>query len=828
MIQKFCLDCHDASANEGDINLEVLEHLDRVGSSEKIDGGTLALAKRAMELIRFGAMPPEDSEVPTPDERKRLVELMHGTSFAAICDLVPRPGKVTVRRLNRLEYNFTVSDLFEQRMSPADSFPSDEVGAGFDNNGDVLSLPPMLFEKYMAAADDISRRVILDPRDVPHLEVSVPSDRIVVEGDVKNGSFYGRFLKDDAYAWMEFETPLAGQYTVTFRGGRSQKEYAPAADVNADKSDSSDSKKESKQQEWKQRFAIYNAQGKLLTGASFGYYGGSGRSDSETFRFDLPKGLNRLIVVPVDHQYLGDNKTSDGLAETFAGLDELTAARLEAGRRSLDQSLKVADRSGWQADYPAMVRSLEISGPNQTPRYLYPPSHFKIIKGFPPRRRGKFADVERAASRGLGPFMRRAFRGPVDDQTVQRYAGLVREATDRGESYERGMQIAVAAVLVSPRFLFRIESPAAIFDSGSVRFDEDERSVPLNDYQIATRLAYFLWSSTPDDRLLQLAHDGKLRDEQRLRWEVQRMLKDEKSDRLATTFAEQWLGLRNLNDLQPDTSAFPEFDDQIREDMLTETRRVFLHALRENESVVDLLDQPKTFLNERLAKYYGIDGVRGEAFQRVDLSDSSRRGLLSHASILTLTSYPTRTSPVLRGKWILENVLGTPPPDPPAGVPELEAADPDVLSKPLRDQLAIHRADPGCAGCHRVMDQLGFGFESFDAIGRMRPAVDSSGELPGGKVFKNPAELTGLLKREYSRQFATTFTHRLMTFALGRELTPQDDCVIQQIVDDVTKKDPSNSYRMQDVIFGIVMSRPFRYFDLPEDVKIPSRSATSE
>jgi hypothetical protein len=391
-------------------------------------------------------------------------------------------------------------------------------------------------------------------------------------------------------------------------------------------------------------------------------------------------------------------------------------------------------------------------------------------------------------------------------------------------SFHRGMQVALTGLLVSPQFLFRVELP-----EDGVKPDENGE-FRLSSVQLASRLSYFLWSSTPDETLLKAAREGKLNDEKELMRQVDRMLADPKSRSLATEFASQWLGLRNLSGIQRDAERFPSFDASLLNSMSTETERLFSHLLRENRAVGELLDADYTFINSELAKFYGIPWDNGplkdasnDGFQRVSLASSPRRGVLTHASVLTLTSYPTRTSPVQRGKWILESVLGTPPPDPPPNVPELEQVNaPEGTS--VREQLAIHRENPSCASCHKVMDQLGFGFEEFDAIGQYRgdEKVDASGELPGGRKFAGGQELARILRSTESSRFALTVSERVLAFALGRELSPDDRCVTDKIVED----NKSNDYRLADLVKSVVRSRPFQYFH-PDRVSVAAATTVT-
>ncbi len=499
--------------------------------------------------------------------------------------------------------------------------------------------------------------------------------------------------------------------------------------------------------------------------------------------------------------------------ETLAPLDRperLTDDQIKIGRDQLGNPLTV-DRDATPDDATLMVRRIHVEGPVEFAQSQYPPSHAQILKRVAPKRDDHYRDVDESAFACLKPLTERVFRGPVNDDVVRRYVQLVKQATDRGESYHRGMQIAVTALLVSPNFLFRTEVPA-----DGVKLTEFG-DYELTDYQLATRLAYFLWSSTPDDELLRLAKESKLRNESTLKKQVARMIADPRSSSLTTEFAGQWFGFRNLMSVERDMERFPAFTPSLASSMIEESNRFFRHILLNNLPVTDLLNADYTFVNKPLADFYGLpweaaDDKSTDAsqeFRQVSLSTTPRRGLLTQASVLTLTSYPTRTSPVQRGKWILENILGTPAPEPPPNVPELEQTKVEQATS-VRKQLEQHRANPSCASCHRVMDDLGFGFEQFNAIGQFLndSTIDSSGELPGGRKFSGGMELATILKTTEASQFAATTTGKLLGFAIGRELSPNDRCIVDKIVDENKPTD----YRLADLITSVVLSRPFRYF----------------
>ena len=438
-----------------------------------------------------------------------------------------------------------------------------------------------------------------------------------------------------------------------------------------------------------------------------------------------------------------------------------------------------------------------VEGPIDLNRDQLPDVHKRFVTAYP----SDETSVTVAATKVLQPFISRAFRRLVTAEETAPYANLVDLAVSRGERYEQGLQVALSAVLVSPQFLFRIER--------SAEPDNPKKVVELNDYQLASRLSYFIWSSTPDDELLALAFDGRLSKPEILRGQVKRMLADPRSQGLVDGFANQWLNLRNLEDVTPDPNVFPGFNDELKVAMQRETELFFKTVMDDDLPVTAFLTGKFTWVNEQLASHYGIDGVSGEEFQRVSLNDTQRAGVITQGSILTLTSNPNRTSPVKRGKWIMENILGTAPPDPPADVPEIEAAKESLPDASFREQLELHRESPVCASCHRSMDPLGFGFENFDAVGRWRTKdgefeIDASGKLPEGGDFAGPMELIEILEKQKA-QFADSLARKMLVFALGRGLEYYDECVIKEITTEMEKQE----YRFSSLVLGIVTSDAF-------------------
>jgi len=772
LVERFCLECHNANYQEAELDLSPLADLAHAEAHPDV-------WSRALQMVRFGAMPPEDAELPTDSQRRSMGDAIDQAVYQVTCDLQPKSGRVTARRLNRVEYNRTVSDLFAMEIDLTRDFPSDEVGGGFDNNADVLAMPPMLFEKYLDAAEKVATTVLFDPAQLKKESLEMSGERIVITGEGATESFYGRLFPKESFAWVEFELTVPGVYRVRLVGSAASKERGPQAVV------------------------VYDMQGQPLFSEAF-KHADDGGSHTATFSHEFAAGKTRLIVATID-EVPKDIKQ----LPPFPVAERLDDAAIAAGREQFDKSLEVNRKIDWEA-MSFVFRKLSVEGPSDFPQDALPPSQSLIAKRVASLRGDRYVEVDRAAKACLEPLLERAFRGPVDDATVDRYVGLVVAATNRGASYHRGLQDAITAMLVSPQFLFRVELPAPDAQA------EESGEVRLNDYQLATRLSYFLWSSMPDDELLRLAKEQKLRDPQILQSQIDRMLRSPKAESLAQQFAAQWLGLRNLEGMPRDESIFPQYDAKLVQSMAGETERLFSHVLRENRPVGELLDADYTFLDQRLADHYAIklaaDDLPAEAFRRVSLVDSPRRGVLTHASVLTLTSYPTRTSPVQRGKWILESVLGTPAPEPPPNVPELEADKTATANLSVREQLAKHRASPSCASCHRVMDQLGFGFEDFDAIGRYRSGagIDASGELPGGRTFNGGKDLALTLRKTESARFAMTVTEKLLAFGLGRELSPTDRCMTEQIASHCE----ANDYPMADLVKQVVASRAFQYFQV--------------
>jgi hypothetical protein len=724
VVLKYCTACHgDAKATSG-VNFQQYKTHAQVLKNRMIWEGV------ARELNSH-AMPPKGLPQPTDAERKKIVTWVTTTFAAADCGL-KNPGRVTMRRLNRAEYNNTMRDLMFVDLRPADQFPSDDVGYGFDNIGDVLSMSPLLMEKYLAAADKVVRTAVIAPEDRTGPVVRLDPRRNSITGGGQPRDRQGVLFAGNGQIEFRHNFPKDGEYSIRIKAWEQHAgtEFAKA-DVSLD--------------------------GQKLT------------------TLEIKAAENNAQIYPVK-------------AQVKAGPHAIAIAFLNDYHKADDPNPKNRDRN-------MGIDWVEVMGPSESDPNNLPESHRKLLG---PKRPNE--DDKAYATRTLTDFARRAYRRPVTNDEVQRLTRYVDLAQKEGESLERGIQLGMTAALASPNFLFRVEADPQ--GMGRERL--------LNDWELASRLSYFLWSSMPDDELARLAQAGQLQKGVNLANQVKRMLRDPRSKAFAENFGGQWLTLRNLANINPDPARFPTFNENLRADMLKETELFFNSIVTEDRSILEFLDARYTFLNERLAKHYGIDGITGEEFKRVDLTTDRRGGILTQASILTLTSNPTRTSPVKRGKWVLEQILGTPPPPPPPNVPELEVDTNKKLEGTLRQQMVQHREDPLCASCHSRMDPIGFGFENYTAIGQWRDEengvkIDPADMLASGRRFSGPQELVGLLKGNKDL-FARSLVEKMLTYAMGRGVEPSDRCNLDAMAMDVAKK----GYKFSALVMEVIESDPFR------------------
>jgi cytochrome c553 len=682
--------------------------------------------ERILQKIRTGEMPPKGMPRPAQPQVEALMGYVQGEFEKADKLVKPDPGRVTARRLNRVEYTNTIRDLLAIDYRADKNFPADDSGYGFDNIGDVLTISPVLMEKYLQAAEKIAASAVgADPLPKKPLEFEYHSkdkqirrlDRSTIEA-THNVEYDGEYL-------IRIGLP-----------GERAKDAAPVT-LNF----------------WMDGKLIHSQKAETKP-SGLEYFN---PYSEEEFRVVLPAG---------DHVFRA-GFTDDPFVKTFA-----------------------TDKEAYDQKKNKFLNMIKFIGP--FPAKVEKESRKKILICDP-------STGDACVQRIVSTLARRAYRRPVKPAEVAGLMKFVRMAKAEGQSVEQGIQLALTAMLVSPHFLFRVERDPNPNDAANVH--------PISELELASRLSYFLWSSMPDDELLTLAETGKLR--ANLEPQIRRMLRDQKSAALADNFAGQWLETRNLDQVKPDPQKFPDWGPELREAMKAETRLFFETVLRENLPMTEFLNARFTFLNERLAKHYGIEGVTGPDFRRVDLTTPERGGILSHGSVLTVSSYPTRTSPVIRGKYVLQNILGTPPPPPPPDVPALDEEKVGNAGS-LRQQMEQHRTNAVCASCHSRMDVLGFGLENYDAIGRWRTkdgkfAIDSSGTLPNGKSFTTPAELRELLKNDLP-DFSRALTEKMLTYSLGRGLERYD----RRTVDQINKTVAGSGYKFQTLVFEIARSLPFQ------------------
>ncbi len=739
LLETYCITCHNPEKKKADLDLTIFKDDAAASRATKLWRGV-------MEQVGDHLMPPDTAKKqPTMEEREALVKALKNLKKY---DGPPDPGRVTIRRLNRTEYDYTIRDLIGIDLRTArSSFPSDDVGEGFDNIGDVLSLPPLLLEKYLDAATAIlDKAIVAQPLYVSYNGAQLPAihDGKAVPAESGSGP---RDFTGHGEAILTVAVPADGKYSLKVRVGQIPAGPDPAVLV----------------------VKVDNQVVKELKATAK-----KGNPPSQTVPLTLEKGSRRITL---------------HFANPFT----------EPAADSKDKP-KPGDKDKKNDDKPAVrtlsLASLELTG---GPGGGKSAERNKRIFVAEPTADLKPRD---AAVKIVDHFASLAFRRPATKEQVERLLTIFDRATAQGETFDEAIKYTLKAVLVSPAFLYRIETDRKATLANN--------AYPLDDYELASRLSYFLWSSMPDAELFDLAKQGKLRDPAMMEKQARRMLKDGKAHALAETFGEQWLTLRSLEDITPDLKKFPDYNRQLKTSMYDEAMMFFEYIMQDDRSILEFLDADYTFVNERLAKHYGLDGVSGPNMRRISLKDRSRGGVLTMAAVLTVTSQPGRTSPVKRGKWILEQIVGEPPPPPPPAVPPLEDQDKGInASLSLREKMVKHRQDPVCASCHIKMDAIGFGFENYDAIGRWRTTddgakLDTAGDLPGGVKFTNAVELKTIFMGRKDA-FTRCVTEKMLIFALGRGLMDYDN----QVVDDISAAVTKNDYKFSTLITRIVTSYPF-------------------
>ena len=747
IIDQYCVRCHNERRNTGGLALDVID----VGNV----GENIEVWEKAVRKLRARAMPPADG--PRPDERGYDVMLSYlETALDRVATASPDPGRTdTFRRLNRTEYQNAIRDLLALDVDVTAFLPRDDASYGFDNVS-LAGLSPTLMERYLSAAQKISRLAVGSLVPTPGSEV------LVVPVDLtQEGHFDGLPFGTRGGTAFSHNFPTDGEYTITVRLARNRNENVEGLTDRHEMEILLDGER-------LELFTITPNRNRLG-----GYYADEG----------VDSGLEVQIPVRAGPHVVG---------VTFL---RRSSALIESTRQPYQARFNM-DRHPRQQ--PA-VYSVAVAGPFEQFGPGETPSRDRIFTCRPTTP----GDETGCARAIISTLAQRAYRRPVTQQDLDVLLGFYADARAEG-GFEAGIEMALRALLTSTEFLFRIERDP---DGTAAR-----TAYQISDVELASRLSFFLWSSIPDDELLDAAISGELTDPAVLAAQVRRLLADPRAQALTTNFAGQWLHLRNLDASTPNLRLFPDFDDNLRQGFKRETELLFESIHREDRSVLDLIDADYTFLNERLAKHYGVPYVYGDRFRRVALGpDSPRAGLLGHGSILTVTSYATRTSPVLRGKWILDNILGMPPPPPPPNVPELVENRPGQQPRSMRERMIQHRVNPVCAACHELMDPAGLAMENFDAIGRWRDRgadglpIDASGDLPGGQTFEGVA---GLRQAVLARPevFVGTLTEKLLTYGLGRGVDYHDASAVREIV----RRGAREDYSFSSLILAIVESSPFQ------------------
>jgi cytochrome c551/c552 len=787
LLNQYCVTCHNAKLKTGGLELDKLDFV-RAGSNAET-------WEKVVRKLRAGLMPPAGA--PRPD--RHALDALAGAVEDALdrsAAANPNPGRTPLHRMNRGEYANAIRDLLAVDVDAVTLLPADDSSNGFDNIADVLGISPALLERYIAAAAKISRLAVGDPETAP-LDVTY-----TVRGDLsQTETLDGLPPGTRGGTVVRHNFPLDGEYLIKLSltklsFGQVFGEGAEGQELEVTLNG--------------QRVKLYKLDEVPMffmkaTPASF--------PPSAPLR-DPAVGSNieRVKMSPDIHLEFKLNVQAGPKTIGVAFLQQGYAANEDLvhrpGASTFDSNI------GMQYGYdtvPHLAR-VDITGPYHATGPGDTPSRQRIFVCHP----GAPSDEVQCARKILSNLVRRAFRRAPEESDLESLLSFYQQERNKGASFEAGIEIALRRILADPEFVFRFESSPANLAPG-------ER-YRISDTELASRLSFFLWSSIPDDELLSLAIHGKLHEPVVLERETRRMLADDRSDALAANFAGQWLYLRDLKSSNPDGREFPDFDDNLRQAFQRETEMLFESILHEDRSVLDLLNADYTFVNERLAKHYGIANVYGPDFRRVQVPNDARRGLLGQGSMLLVTSNANRTSPVQRGKWILQNLLGSPPPLPPPNVPPLKESSEQARATSVRERMEQHRANPTCAGCHKIMDPIGLALENFDGVGHWRDTdsgfkVDASGQLVDGTPVEGPASLRqALLNRPDA--FVGTLTEKLLMYGVGRETKYYDMPVVRAIMKDATRDPAGDRYRFSELVLGIVRSAPFqmRVKEAREDV----------
>ncbi len=761
-VDRYCASCHNPRVQAGGLTLDAAA-VARVADHSDV-------WEPVVRKLRTRTMPPQG--MPRPDDATydRLSAWLE-TELDRAATAAPNPGRPLIRRLNRTEYANAIRDLLTLDVDPASLLPADDSAFGFDNISELLTVSPALLERYLVAADRISALAV-------GAAVAPGSETYRVRGDRSQDQHIdGLPLGTVGGLVVNHMFPLDGEYDFSLELYRTNLEAIRGL-------------------EHPHQIEI-TVDGERVFLGTVGGEVDRGGSGSITDRMDA-----------VDARLQVRARVKAGPRAVGATFVRKIGAGTQRLRPFLRSSAGTYDSTG-----RPHIETLTVAGPFDPTGPGDTPSRRHLFSCRP----SKTADEDACARTIVSTLAQRAFRRPLSAGDLTRLLTFYRAGREKG-SFDDGIQMALRRILASPSFVFRVEEDPAGVAPGTVH--------RISEVELASRLSFFLWSSIPDDALLDTAMRGELRTPAVLERQVRRMLADPRADALVQNFAGQWLHVRNLRNIVPNHDEFPDFDDTLREAFQRETELFFDSIMREDRPVLDLLTADHTFVNERLARHYGIPNVYGSHFRRVTVGGDERRGLLGKGSLLLVTSHADRTAPVLRGKWILENVLGTPPPPPPANVPPLAAAAAESQPRSLRERMEAHRANPACAGCHKIMDPLGFALENFDAVGSWRTheagrAIDASGQLADGTNVDGVVSLRGALVKR-SDVFFGTLAEKLLTYALGRGLQHYDMPIVRGIVRSASRED----HRFSAYILAIVESLPFQMrTTAPANAASPIRAA---
>ncbi len=760
-INQYCVSCHNDTLRTAGFSLEKAD----IGAPGQ--GGEIW--EKVLRKLRAKTMPPAGLPRPPESSYESMANyLQDSLDLYAIEN--PQPGRPSLRRLNRTEYINSVSQLLGISINGDSLLPPDDAMHGFDNIGAVLTLSPLLIERYISAARNVRRQAIGEAEMTPVFEYYTVAKDLMQDDRISEDMPFG----SRGGVAIRHHFPMDGEYVIQVRLQKNYREYIRGMvnrphqlDVRLNH----------------ERINLFVIGGEKHGRSSVLFStAAQGDVDQEQYERYADEALEVRFAASAGTHLL----TANFLKE----------ARLPEGPLYPDYTQY--DLTQFKGGDPG-IRTVAIGGPYNAQGPGVTSSREKVFICRPER-----ADDETCARRILGGLARTAYRRSPTDKEVGDLMQFYRQGLAK-KGFEEGIGIAIERILAGPEFLFIAEKVPTDVATGQV--------YRISALEMATRLAFFLWSSLPDEELLSVAESGKLNDPQQLQQQVYRMLADPRSKALVENFASQWLTLDKLNVAAPDIENFPYFDENLRQGFRKETELFVEHILREDRPLLELLDANYSFVNERLARHYGIAGVYGNHFRKVTFPDTTRGGLLGQGSILTVTSYANRTSPVIRGKWILENILGAPPPPPPANVPGLRDKNDQGKMLTMRERMEQHRANPVCASCHKIMDPLGFALENYDAIGRWRTidgasstAIDSSGALPDGTAFTGPVGLRAVLLEKRRNDFILTVVEKLMIYALGREVKHTDQPAIREVL----RKAATDNYSLSALIMAIVNSTTYQ------------------